>query len=422
MTHRVMCTAIRIRLPTDSMTVMKRDEARPRARLKTVSPANRGLLTRETVTPGAEPDGWAKWLEQEGLAATVVLDPSLCDVGRAVVRFRGRRLDTDTRGDERDRFVTEEIVEDIVPGSGPISVTTRVYDINPGEWTVTAEMLPPTRGGKVRNEFLRAATTRNLPPAAWSWRRWSVSPGPAVPVTTCPAPLVKIGRAPGIIPGIWGAMVGLGVLLAVALTAVIIAHDHLSVGRLLLVALIAVVAGTIGAKTWYVVQSPEHRFDGWCIQGFVVGLMLGAIPSLAVTGLPIGVSLDAAAPGIFLAMALGRVGCFFAGCCGGPPTASRWGVWSSDQRVGARRVPTQLMESALTLTIGAVLLVVNLIHRPAIAGALLVAGLAAYTLGRQGLLRLRTLERRFSLAGAVIAVLSAAVLLGGMTALFAWHG
>jgi len=401
------------------MTLMKREGAQPRARLKSVPRANHGSVNREAAIPTREPSRWATLLEQEGVAATVVLDPHFCDNGRAIVRFRGRRLGTDTRRNERDRFITEEIVEDIVPGSGPISVTTKVYDINPGEWTVTAETLPPTRGGKVCNEFQRAATTRNLPPAVWSWRRWSVSPGPAVPVSTCPAPLVKLGRAPSIIPGIWGAMVGLGVLLAVGLTAVIIAHDHLSVGRLPLVALIAVVAGTIGAKTWYVVQSPEHRFDGWCIQGFIVGLMLGAIPSLPVTGLPLAVSLDAAAPGIFLAMALGRVGCFFAGCCGGPPTASRWGLWSSDQRVGARRIPTQLMESALTLTIGAALLVVNLIHRPTIAGALLVAGLAAYTLGRQGLLRLRTLERRFPLAGAVIALLSAAVLLGGLTALFA---
>ncbi len=404
------------------MTVTKREAARPRARLKTVSPVNRGLVSRETGIPTGEPGGWATWLQQDGMAATVVLDPRFCDNGRAIVRFRGRRLGADTWGDERDRFITEEIVEDIVPGSGPISVTTRVYDINAGEWTVTAVMLPPTRGRKVRDESLRAATTRNLPPAAWSWRRWSVSPGPAAPVTTCPAPLVKIGRAPGIIPGIWGAMVGLGVLLAVVLTVVIVARDHLSVGHLLLVALIAVAAGTIGAKTWYVVQSPEHRFDGWCIQGFIVGLMLGAIPSLAATDLPIGVSLDAASPGIFLAMALGRVGCFFAGCCGGPPTASRWAVWSSDQRVGARRVPTQLLESALTLTIGTALLVVNLLYRPAVAGALLVAGLAAYTLGRQGLLRLRAQQRRRPLASAIVAVIATAVLFVDMAALIVFRG
>src|SRR5579884_3267225 len=61
------------------------------------------------------------------------------------------------------------------------------------------------------------------------------------------------------------------------------------------------------------------------------------------------------------AMAVGRVGCFFAGCCGGPPTASRWGVWSSDQRVGACRIPTQLMELVLAgiLGLGALAVVLN---------------------------------------------------------------
>jgi phosphatidylglycerol:prolipoprotein diacylglycerol transferase len=234
---------------------------------------------------------------------------------------------------------------------------------------------------------------------------------------TCPAALAKVGRAPGIIPGIWGALVGLGVLLATGLTAIIGAREGLSVGRLLLVALIAILVGAVGAKTWYVVQSPRHQFDGWCIQGFIVGVMLGAVPSLAVAGLPIGVSLDAASPGLLLAMSLGRVGCFFAGCCGGPPTASRWAVWSSDQRVGARRIPTQLLEVAITFVIGTALLVVLLMYRPAPSGALLVAGLAAYTLVRQGLLRLRAQPRRWPLVGAAIATAAGAVLVASVATL-----
>jgi len=229
--------------------------------------------------------------------------------------------------------------------------------------------------------------------------------------------LAQIGLAPGMIPGIWGAMVGLGVVLAVALTALILAHDHRSVGRLLIVALLAVLAGAIGAKAWYVLQSPQHRFDGWCIQGFVAGLVLGAVPSFALQGLPIGVSLDAAAPGLFLAMAVGRVGCFFAGCCVGRPTASRWGLWSSDQRVGVRRIPTQLLESALTLAIGVALLIVVLTHHPAIPGALLATGLAAYTLGRQGLLLLRVERRRSAFRSSVVAVVAAVVLVTGVLAL-----
>lgn len=114
------------------------------------------------------------------------------------------------------------------------------------------------------------------------------------------------------------------------------------------------------------------------------------------------------APGLLIAMAIGRVGCFFAGCCGGPPTASRWGVWSSDQRVGARRIPTQLLELTLALSLGIAVFVVALSYGPA-GGAIFVSALAAYTLVRQGILHLRAEPRKSSIAGPLIATLAALV-------------
>ena len=115
-------------------------------------------------------------------------------------------------------------------------------------------------------------------------------------------------------------------------------------------------------------------------------------------------------------MAVGRVGCFFAGCCGGPPTASRWGVWSSDQRVGARRIPTQLLESVLALSLGLGVLVALVSHGPA-GGAFFVAGLAAYTLGRQGHLRLRAEPRKTRLGGLATSALAALVLVAAIVLL-----
>ena len=115
-------------------------------------------------------------------------------------------------------------------------------------------------------------------------------------------------------------------------------------------------------------------------------------------------------------MAIGRVGCFFAGCCGGPPTASRWGVWSSDQRVGARRIPTQLLELVLAGILGLLVLVAVLSHGSA-GGAIFVAALAAYTLGRQGLLRLRAEPRQTRLGGLLTAALAALVLIAAVVLL-----
>jgi len=137
---------------------------------------------------------------------------------------------------------------------------------------------------------------------------------------------------------------------------------------------------------------------------------------LAALHISIGVYLDVTAPGLLVAMAVGRVGCFFAGCCGGPPTASRWGVWSSDQRVGARRLPTQLLELALAGILGLVVLVAVLRHGPA-GGAFFVAGLAAYTLGRQGFLRLRAERRKTRLGGLLTAALAALVLIAAVVVL-----
>jgi hypothetical protein len=135
------------------------------------------------------------------------------------------------------------------------------------------------------------------------------------------------------------------------------------------------VVGIVGAKMWFIVlHRRAHRMEGWCIQGFIAGATLAAAILLVVLNMPIGVFLDVTAPGLLVAMAVGKVGCFFAGCCGGPPTASRWGVWSSDQRVGARRLPTQLLESVLAGILG---LVAAVGHGP-VGGAFFFGGLAAY--------------------------------------------
>jgi phosphatidylglycerol---prolipoprotein diacylglyceryl transferase len=177
------------------------------------------------------------------------------------------------------------------------------------------------------------------------------------------------------------------------------------------------VVGIIGAKGWFVILHwHEHRIEGWCIQGFIAAAPLAATIVLVALKMPVGVFLDVTAPGLLVAMAVGRVGCFFAGCCGGPPTTSRWGVWSSDQRVGARRIPTQLLESVLALSLGLLVLVAVLGHGPA-NGALFVAVLAAYTLGRQGLLHLRAEPRKTRLGGLITAILATLVLIAAVVLL-----
>jgi phosphatidylglycerol:prolipoprotein diacylglycerol transferase len=134
---------------------------------------------------------------------------------------------------------------------------------------------------------------------------------------------------------------------------------------------------------------------GWAVDGFLVVAPLVAVATLIALDLPVGLVLDATAPGMFFAVAIGRLGCFFTGCCAGRCTASRYGIWSSDRRVGARRIPTQLLESAAGLLFGIVSSVLVLGDVIPVEGGVFVFAVASYFVVRQFLLRLRSEPRRY---------------------------
>ena len=214
-------------------------------------------------------------------------------------------------------------------------------------------------------------------------------------------------------------LITLGVLAGLGMQAVLLDQASFPVGRALVFSVLALIAGLAGGKAWYVAVHRGRRSDGWCIQGFITGAAAVAVAApLAGLGIPPGAYLGAAAPGLLIGMAIGRPGCFWAGCCAGRPTASRWGIWSSDRRVGCRRVPAQLLEALLSLLIGLAALAAVLLAGLARSGPVAVAALAAYTLGRQFILRLRANPPRraprvgpvTATAAAVVVVVSAALL------------
>lgn len=370
------------------------------------------VVQADSPAPANASGGFAALMEkaaQEILAVTYWFDPAPhAEPYPITVRFSGHRVDVKGRLKAADRFVQDETIERVIPGSGPISLTARVRGINAGSWVVTAHVqgsAATVRRPREQGNAIPETAPRH--PIVRLWHRWAPPAGSVEPVSTCPIPLVHV---PGILPGIWGALVTLGVVIALALQALVISVDHLAVGPWWLITLVAIAVGTSGAKIWYMVlHRRTHRMDGWCIQGFIVGGPVTAVILLAVLKVPVGVFLDVTTPGLLVAMAVGRVGCFFAGCCGGPPTASRWGVWSSDQRVGTRRIPTQLLESLLALSLGLGVLVAVVGHGTR-GGAFFVATLAAYTLVRQGILRLRAEQRRTRFGGLATAVLAALIL------------
>ena len=335
--------------------------------------------------------------EPEALVATFSFDSG--DEGEpydAVVRLTGRRIGVTGIPRASDSFSQDETIEGVIPGTGPVSVTACVYGLRAGEWTVDARMIrgPRTSG------TLRGARPGSLLPvqrARWSWRRWGLSAVPSGPIKTRWALLAPLALQPAVIPGIYTALAVIGFTLALAIQAAILAREGVEIGPPLVASVIALVAGLGGAKVWFKLLNPDKAWfvgGGWAVDGFLIIFPLVGAITLYAWNLPVGRVFDATTPGIFFAVALGRVGCFFTGCCAGRCTEARWGIWSSDRRVGARRVPTQLLEAAAGLALGVVTLVIVLAGGLLLPGAVFVVAFAMYAAVRQVLLRLRAERRR----------------------------
>lgn len=340
-------------------------------------------------------------IEDQALAVTYWFDaPTAGDAFPVVVRFTGRRVGVKSRPSRRDSFEVAETIEEVVPGSGPVAITARVFDLAPGEWHVTATptaRIPRQGQGRIPGEGSRLARAATSAHTGFS-------------------PVMRV-RAPGARLGAWPSLVATGVIVALALQGALARHRHLPATRVLLVSLVASLIGAAGAKVYYLI---EHRRDhqgvlsaGMCIQGFVIGAIGSLVGGSALFGVPVGAVVDVSTPGLLFAMTIGRFGCFFGGCCAGRPTGSRWGLWSSDRRLGIRRIPTQLIEAALATAIGAGALGLVWSGTARHGGAVFVAALAAYTAGRQVLFPLRDLPRhtrygrRLTLALALAAVAAA---------------
>lgn len=396
--------------------------SRSRKRIATQTPSRGATAIGPipTGTTGVADKGCAESLEdqvlEEVVAPTYWFDPG--DRGEpftALIRFSGRRIGPTGKPQPRDRFDLVEVVKEVVPGSGPVSVTTKAHSINSGEWMVAAE--PIVRGTQGRFVKPYAGPVQNgagtLKRAPWSWPNRPKTKGSTPPVKTGAAAFVKL---PGTFPGAWWAFVGPGVMVGLVMQSVLVSRAHVDVRAALVVSLVASLAGMVGSKVWFIAQNRTFRgliTEGLCIQGFVAGVVVTAAVALPLAHIAVGTFLDATAPGLFFGMAVGRWGCFFTGCCAGRPTASRWGIWSSDRRVGARRIPTQLLESLLCLGIASVALIVVLLLTPAVSGAVFVGAVAAYVLGRQFLLPLR-LEPRQSSIGPRLTLSAAALVFAGV--------
>lgn len=324
-----------------------------------------------------------------GLAPTYWLEGS-DEAVPVAVHFFGTAVDGACRGQWFERRAR---IPELPSGVGRTSVTSPVRDLPTGTWHVQAQ------GVDERGQPVGAPQHENVTTRLW--------------------PFV---RGPGVRPFAWPALVLLGVVLAVVVQVLLVQAEGLDARSAALSAVVAAVVGFLSAKAGYMVlhRVPPSEFAtaGTLIQVFLVGAFSALIGSAWLADLPVLRLLDLTTSGVFAAMALARPGCWLGGCCAGRPTASRWGLWSSDRRVGVRRVPVQLLESALagTIALGSLLFVLTVEQRP--DGVVLALSASVYTLGRQLLFPLRAQARRTSrgrlvttAAASVATIVSLALLL-----------
>src|SRR5216684_8261972 len=125
----------------EMMSMARRPAARKRPAVDAAPRIDVVQSDKEALTGGGFTALWES-AAQQILAVTYWFDPAPHPWPHPVtVRFSGRRVDVKGRLSPGDRFVQDETIEEVIPGSGPISLTARVRGINAGSWVVTARML-----------------------------------------------------------------------------------------------------------------------------------------------------------------------------------------------------------------------------------------------------------------------------------------
>jgi phosphatidylglycerol:prolipoprotein diacylglycerol transferase len=162
----------------------------------------------------------------------------------------------------------------------------------------------------------------------------------------------------------YGVLLALAFLAALFVAARLGARDGLPRERVFDLGLWMLLGGLVGSKLLLMVAEPEYASNPWQLisldfirsggvwyGGFLGGLLTGVL-LIRRYKLSFWKVTDAFAPGVALGQAIGREGCFAAGCCWGKPTTLPWGVEFGELAhritgvpVGVHLHPTQLYES-----------------------------------------------------------------------------
>lgn len=210
----------------------------------------------------------------------------------------------------------------------------------------------------------------------------------------------------------YGLFAAIGFWLALMVTVRLGRREGIAAQTITDLGFCLIVAALIGSRLLYVLLNPAyfaaHPWDVFKIwQGGLVfsGGILLVLPTLLlylrIKRLPFWTTADLFAPGVALGQAIGRIGCFMAGCCYGAPSQVPWRVVFTDPRclapldVGLH--PTQLYASFSSLAIFLALLWLG--REKQYPGQVMLWYLILHSTARLFLERFRGDDRGYILAG-----------------------
>ncbi|HEY8559364.1 MAG TPA: prolipoprotein diacylglyceryl transferase [Pyrinomonadaceae bacterium] len=198
----------------------------------------------------------------------------------------------------------------------------------------------------------------------------------------------------------YGVLLAIGMLLALFVASKLAARDNLPRERIYDLGLWTLIGGLLGSKVlMYFTEDNVQIFSldflrsGGVYYGGFIGGFLALVALIRWYKLPFWKVADAFAPGVAIGQAIGRQGCFAAGCCWGKPTGLPWGVhfteaaheftgvpiYSADG-TALHLHPTQMYESIAMLIVFALL--VWLHKRKRFDGQVLIAYAIIYGIVR----------------------------------------
>ena len=235
----------------------------------------------------------------------------------------------------------------------------------------------------------------------------------------------------------YGLLVATGVLAGLWISVRNAARQGIDSDKAWNFGILVVLCGIVGAKILYIINDwstyvahPGDIFSiatlqaGGVFSGGLIGALTAAVWYIRKHHLPALATCDAFAPGLALGHAIGRLGCFAAGCCYGKPTTGWWGVTFTNpvanQLVGTplneALEPTQLFEFAVELANFAVLM--WMLRRKKFDGQVFGAYLVLYGVARFFLEFLRGDPGRGSVFGGLMSgtqlISIGLVILGGV--------